>query len=265
MDQNANITRVLRELEAFDIAAPAALKYPASITQAFDEAIAADPVGELAAKIAAGKLKPADAGKALLDAGYRVAAADQAQAVRQSLQRSLNQQTAIALRDAGDQIIEGLRPHFDVAVALLTEAHEILGDEPDKALTLAAPGLRSAWGQREEGLEAFQKVHSLRHRLAEAGYGNDRTGQHAPLWYIEGLSPLGAPATARPWDLIVGGFTPHLNTAAEVDALRAELEGQHRATEAAAIESRLTPRDRTQAVRQDRIIAKEAARAATGV
>ena len=255
--QLQHITRVVRDLEGLGITAPKALARPAELTAALGQALTPDPAAELADRITSGALKPAEAGKALLDAGYTLAALDKAREVRLSLTRVLNQQTARALRDSGDEIIEALRAPFDAAVALLAEAHGLLGDEPDKKMSAASPALRDAWGKREEGLLAFNKVHGVRTRLADVGYGRR---DDTRLWYIEALSPLGAPASYRPWDLIVAGFTPHLNTAAEIDTLRAEVDRQERAAEAAAREGRLTPRDRTDAIRQDRIVAKEAAR-----
>lgn len=254
-----DVIDLARHLDALDLKVPTGPARILAMQRACNEAIADRPVDDLAAALEAGEITPKNAAAKVTEAAMRLATHDHAQQVVQGLQRSFGRTGAQATREAGNEIIAELRSRFDPAIAELATITDALGATPTKDVCFAAgPAATELWLRREDVMRTLADVRRARLALARAGYG---PGDESVAWWATGIptmdayrqaneGPTGSKLVER---LATAGYTMHLATADEVDAMlsgyeSAAAEAQRRQTEAQAAEKAAKKAEFEQAV-----------------
>ncbi len=195
------------------------------------------PIDDVRLAATHGKLTPKNAVKAVDDAALALVVADKRQAVLLDLAPALAGRAAGSIRDHGDDIVEGLRPHWDKAVKQLTDAAAVIevGATAEQVIG-RGPDAVNAWNDLQVAESTLNTLAYCRERLrSPIGYGPGSTPAVAmfvdlPMATRQKLAeaeqillrrdPRVQTERGGSWRLLLdAGCELHLNTAAEVRAV----------------------------------------------
>lgn len=232
MDTMSEIVDLAQRLSFWKVGLPEEAATPILAYQAVATPSTASPVDDIRAAAARGDLTAKTAAKAVDDAALALLLADKRNAVLADLGPALAGRAAGAIREHGDEIVEGLRVHFDKAARLLADAADVLpvGTTADVAIT-RGPDAVKAWSNLAQAASTLDALALLRARLGSPiGYG--ASGLPAVTMYIAGTTtrqqlaaaesilmgrdPRTATERGGRWRLLLdAGHELHLNTATE--------------------------------------------------
>jgi hypothetical protein len=189
---------------------------------AVDDLRVAAQRGQLTADTAAARVE---------EVALDVLARERAAAVIGDLEAPLAARACGALREHGDELVEGLRPHFDQAAAKLTAAAALVPSGSDAAVAVArGDDAVRAWRELGEAGAALDALATVRAQLVAVGYGAydpapaslviarfaSRDEMAAANGIMVGRDPRSRTEQGGRWRLLLDlGLTPRLNTATE--------------------------------------------------
>ena len=225
-----NLTDVVARIEHLGGEVPADLRAQAELVAKLQELQRPPSTDGLEEQLRTGAVTASTVEKIVRDAAQRLLVDREIQSLVNDFRRAggpIEKGSKLALRRAGDVIIEALRPAFDQAAAELVASIAELGPDPDRRAVLKVPTAAELWHKRKAVLDRLQDVRAVRVALAAAGYPAPG-GPMSPRasWYTRGIRDEEALALADSWfkqggfpGLAAGGFELFLSLGAEAAAL----------------------------------------------